>query len=1017
APVIHRVTLDCLDDDRLGETLDVIWEREVHTAVHDIIGLPKPEAWDPVARFGAFLHAVEWSTGSVLEGPAIQAPFRGAIEIEEYQLEPVARALVMPRVNLLIADDVGLGKTIEAGLVLQELLVRQRVRRVMVVCPASLQRQWKEEMELRFQLPFEIIDRESIGRLRREYGLHVNPWNSFPRLITSMDFIKREYPLRLFRESLQRGDGSPLYDWDLLIVDEVHNLMPSGRKSYVRDSERTRMLRGLVDHFEHRLFLTATPHNGYTESFTALLEMLDPLRFSRGPTLDHDQVKVVMIRRLKDDLLDELGRRKFALRQVLPLWIDLTPAERRMHELLRQYSEARLARVDWNKALPIRFALTLLTKRLLSSPLAFANSLDVHFKTLGQGAPATPLPQGEEPGVGSDFPLRIGEGVGVGSDQPDEALAERLRQRAEEEWDNDEEKARAEEDALQENTRLFGDLSGQERDWLVELEAAAESLRSQADSKAQALIDWIQEHLNPSGRWNRERLIVFTEYRDTLTFLKTLFEACGWGERIITLMGGMGTTERETVKQIFRASPAENPARILLATDAASEGLNLQEHCRYLIHYEIPWNPNRMEQRNGRIDRHGQRAQEVFCHHFVYRNHADSQFLQTVVDKMQTMRADLGSVGEVIASQVEEAMLGRRELFELPEERRLRVQNEVKADLLTEQRARELAQQLAQARRQWALYPDNLYLVLHEALRTTGHAGLEPVTDGDLAGSAWWLKTLPPAWADCRESIRDDKGRLLMLVFDHSLARDRRDVTLVHLNHPLMRRAMGAFRAQLWAEGFTAGESMHRASYRVLPDYKLDGPIVVAYARVVAVSVLGQKLHEALLPVGGQIRQRDIIPLKDDVLAGLPAEEAEFPALPAQVGSHLRALFPHHERVLLKLLDERQAAEEKRLRALLRERIKDETAGVTRLMRERIREVEKRLGDIQTEMPRQLSLFDPDEAEQYREDAAWLERKLDYLRERLDSEPERIKQRYTLRSVRVFPMGLLYMLPQKLVKG
>jgi hypothetical protein len=279
-----------------------------------------------------------------------------------------------------------------------------------------------------------------------------------------------------------------------------------------------------------------------------------------------------------------------------------------------------------------------------------------------------------------------------------------------------------------------------------------------------------------------------------------------------------------------------------------------------------------MEQRNGRVDRHGQRAQEVFCYHFVYRDHEDSHFLQTVVDKVQTMRADLGSVGEVIAAQVEQAMLGRREDLSLPQERRRLVQDEVQADLLTEHRTRELAQQLTLARRRWALYPDNLRLVLHEALRMAGHPGLE-AADGD----AWWLKTLPPTWADCRDALRDAQGRLLMLVFDHALAQDRRDVTLVHLNHPLMRRALGAFRAQLWTEGLTAGEALHRVSYRVLPDYKLDGPAVVAFARVVAVSALGQKLHEALLPIGGQIRQKEIVPLDDELLTGLLAEEATFP--------------------------------------------------------------------------------------------------------------------------------------------
>ena len=1003
-PVIHHISLECLDDDRLGEPLEVIWEREVRPAVHGDIGLPAPEAWDPAPRFQAFLHAIQWSANSLLNGPAIQAPFRAAIDIEEYQLEPVARALVMPRVNLLIADDVGLGKTIEAGLVMQEMLARGRIRRAMIVCPASLQRQWREEMLTRFQLPFEIIDREAINRLRREYGMHVNPWSTFPRLITSMDFLKREQPLRLLHESFQQRDDSPLRDWDLLIVDEAHNAAPAGRKNYVRDSDRTVMLRAVIDHFEHRLFLTATPHNGYTESFTALLEILDPLRFSRGPEVDRKQVQAVMVRRLKDGILTSLGSRKFAKREVVPLWVDLTPDERAMHDLLRRYTNSRLGRVDWSSALTIRFALTLLKKRLLSSPLALANSLAVHTRTVEVAAGAAQ------------------------AETPNAALAERLRQRAEEEWDDDEEKARAEEDALQESSRFFGDLTKAEHGWLTQLAQLAAGRQTQPDSKAQALLDWIREHLCPDGVWNRERLLIFTEYRDTLVYLKTIFEEQGWGNRVMTLVGGMPAGEqgvvpvaggaardRESIKAAFQASPDEHPVRILLATDAASEGLNLQNHCRYLIHVEIPWNPNRMEQRNGRIDRHGQRAPEVFCHHFVYRDHEDSQFLQTVVEKVQTMRADLGSVGEVIAAQVEQALLGRRSDLELPEDRRRRVQEEVQADLVTESRTRELAQQLTAARRQLLLYPDNLRLVLDEALCMAGHAGLEPVNAGPLAGRAWWLKALPAAWAECRDAIRDREGRLLMLVFDHAVVGDRRDVALVHLNHPLMRRSLAAFRAQAWTQGLTAGEPLHRVTYRVLPDYKLPEPVIAAYGRVVAVSDLGLRLHEALIHVGGQIRQRRLDPLADELLAGLLSEAGDFPPIPVGVAAQLRSFFPAHRQALLALLGKRQAQEETRLRRLLAERIKTETTGVAHLMTERIREIERRLAALEGAPTDQLALFDLEQYTQYQEDVAWLRRRLTHLRGQALTEPTRIERRYTLRSVRAFPLALIYLLPQSLV--
>lgn len=195
----------------------------------------------------------------------------------------------MPRVNLLVADDVGLGKTIEAGLVLQELIIRHRARRVLIVCPAALQIQWHDQMHDKFGLEFRIVDSALMKRLRRERGIHVNPWSHFPRLITSIDFLKRDRPLRLFREVLPtEGEQAPPRCFDLLIVDEAHNVAPSGRARYAIDSLRTAAIRLLAPNFEHNLFPTATPHNGYVESFSALLELLDNQRFARGVPSDRE---------------------------------------------------------------------------------------------------------------------------------------------------------------------------------------------------------------------------------------------------------------------------------------------------------------------------------------------------------------------------------------------------------------------------------------------------------------------------------------------------------------------------------------------------------------------------------------------------------------------------------------------------------------------------------------------------------------------------------------------------------
>ena len=234
----HLVSLASVEDDDLGEELQVIWEVEPGVKVTERNALPVPIGFDAPERLDTFLNAVRWGAVSSADIKSLQAPFRSGVEMEDYQLDPVVRAIQMPRVNLLIADDVGLGKTIEAGLVCQELIIRHRARKILIVCPAPLQVQWRDEMRDKFGLEFRIVDSTLLKDLRRQRGLHVNPWTHFPRLITSIDFLKRERPLRLFSEVLPPS-GEPTYPrkFDLLIVDEAHNVAPSGKGQYATDSQ------------------------------------------------------------------------------------------------------------------------------------------------------------------------------------------------------------------------------------------------------------------------------------------------------------------------------------------------------------------------------------------------------------------------------------------------------------------------------------------------------------------------------------------------------------------------------------------------------------------------------------------------------------------------------------------------------------------------------------------------------------------------------------------------------------
>jgi SNF2 family DNA or RNA helicase len=273
------VSLSCIDDDSQGTAIDVLREREIDAEVI------QESAWTDLGRqgfdspqlFSAFLHALRWNLVTSTNPRLFQSPYRAGIEVMAYQLEPLRKALLLPRVNLFIADDVGLGKTIEAGLIIRELLMRQKVKRIVVGSPASVVLQWRDELESRFGLTFVVVDREYVLRCRRDRGYGVNPWSTHTRFIISHSLLRDETYAGPLRDWLQtQGPGS------LLILDEAHNAAPASGSRYAIDSHFTKVMRELTQEFEHRLFLSATPHNGHSNSFSALLEMLDPQRFCRG---------------------------------------------------------------------------------------------------------------------------------------------------------------------------------------------------------------------------------------------------------------------------------------------------------------------------------------------------------------------------------------------------------------------------------------------------------------------------------------------------------------------------------------------------------------------------------------------------------------------------------------------------------------------------------------------------------------------------------------------------------------
>ena len=388
----HLVSLSSLAEERLGHEIEVLWEIEVGASVMPDLGLPdvSQDRFDEPEAFAAFLDAMRWGAVTSADTRTLQAPFRSGAKIEAYQLEPLRRALSGARANMLLADDVGLGKTIEAGLVVQELLLRHRAKTVCVVVPAGLAIKWKEEMIDKFGLDFVIINSEELKNIRRRFGTHVNPFSFFPRVIVSMQWLPGERAQGMLTEIYDKVDSDASGQaraYDVLIVDEAAHVAPASpqmlnkeRRGYAVDTQRTFAVRELARRCENRLFLTATPHNGYTESFTALLEMIDDRRFVRGAIVDQKSLSEVVVRRLKKDLT-EAGVRKFPSRKVIA--IPFTPSEEELnaYKQLDAFLERRKA--ELKKAKVSDMATLLLKKRFLSSPLAFAYTVDNYLAARG----------------------------------------------------------------------------------------------------------------------------------------------------------------------------------------------------------------------------------------------------------------------------------------------------------------------------------------------------------------------------------------------------------------------------------------------------------------------------------------------------------------------------------------------------------------------------------------------------------------------------------------------------------
>ena len=1042
------VRLACLEDDAQGDQLTVLWEKELDPEIQ------REEGWrqlggagfDPPRLFAAFLRTMRWNCVTATDPTLFQSPFRAGIKIEPYQLEPLRKALQLPRVNLFIADDVGLGKTIEAGLIARELLLRRKVDYIVVVCPPSVLLQWRDELEARFGLTTAILDREYLARIRSERGYSTNPWTTHTRFLVSERLLIDEAYAAGLRDKL--GELLPR---SLLIFDEAHHAAPASGAKYAIDSQITQAMRDLAARFEHRLFLSATPHNGHSNSFSALLEILDPQRFIRGVPVAEENLRDVVVRRIKEDLRQLQGG--FPKRETPEITIDNLAAdapELQLSVLLDQYRELREQRLKGAaKSLQNASGILMigLQQRLLSSIEAFARTLRVHRKTAErqwEEFASAPLPKQ------ASVPTLFGRSL----DPEDERATQ------------DEAATQAEEDAeiaaaTKATAAAGGDaeasaLIHKERQILARMEEVAETHRHRADSKITRLVAWIRANMLSGGAWNEQRLLIFTEYDDTKRYLvdqlRGALDSTGdVDDRIAVYHGPTPIPERERLKRAFNADPKTQPLRILIATDAAREGLNLQNHCSNLFHFDLPWNPGRLEQRNGRIDRKLQKAAVVNCHYFFYRQRKEDRVLQALVRKTATIRRELGSLSQVLEDRIEarmrqgirhkdiEAQLHDIERADLDAENRETVERELeqtrkRQDVLRAE-VDQLRTELAKSR-DWIRFDEAAFRdALSCALELQRAPGLQSVAPGVFAfPEVDKLAVIGPSWTDTVDTLRTPREReqkpwewrklskVRPVVFEDQGNLDDGKVHL-HLEHRVAQRLLGRFRAQ----GF-ANFDLSRAC---LAQSRDPIPRVLLLGRLALYGPGAARLHEEMLVVSARwsdLRDRKGAPLQpfaeseqEKALAMLEAAFAEGQGrkldpvvqarLAAAVQQDIQELRPH--------LDVQGKAREARARARLTERGDAEAKAMADILlqqKQRIAKTEKEedrelLGVDQRLFP-ELQQRLEQELRQLQANRKHWQKRLAAIDDERKSEPARIRALYEVQASRIEPVGLVYLYPQ-----
>lgn len=558
-----------------------------------------------------------------------------------HQVEAVYRYLLpLPRIRFLLADDTGAGKTIMTGLLIKELLFRGVIKRILIITPGGLTKQWKEdELQEKFSLSARLVNRGSFDAEPDQFSRYGEGI-----FVVSIDFLARNEGCRNAAQATQ---------WDFVVVDEAHKLSAYEYGSKLDTSKRYEAVEAIARNTDHLLFLTATPHRGRKDTFRRLLMLLDEDLFQKDQYVSdrvHEQTEAYrspqeegslsrarnrfFLRRLKEEMVNWDETPLFKPRHTKTIGYDLTPQEKLLYDEVTRYVRSKRRQAKSQKNRNVELTLLVMQRRLASSISAITKTLKRRLDALDEVIEILTDPHRSEAerqrllrgGLGPDDPRDIAEYEGLDEDEREQVDQRIFRQ------------------VLTDDP----DKVAEERTEVERLHKLASSLKEHKEAKYLELLAVLDS--SDIIRSDDEKLLIFTEHRDTLESLVNRLEDKGY--KVSTIHGGMNVDQRKRAQQEFHRH-----SKIMVATDAAGEGINLQ-FCRYMINWDIPWNPNRLEQRMGRIHRYGQNS-DVWVFNLVARNTREGAVLQKVLSKMDVMREQMGSdrVYDVIDEWLEEVPL------------------------------------------------------------------------------------------------------------------------------------------------------------------------------------------------------------------------------------------------------------------------------------------------------------------------------------------------------------------------